>query len=807
MRTYFSWSERAARLIALALILVTASLFGCNSATTVAPVLHGDVTLTLLHTADWHSRLFPYDMQVNQTDTGLGLQQSLAPFGGAARLNYLIQRERARSDRVLHLDAGDCFEGAPVFNFFNGEAEVRALDHTGVDAVVIGNHEFDHGPLNFAIQYSRWASFETLAANYLFLDPNTPGDPGIGRFAHPYTIFNLRGLKVGVIGMGNLSSLTIIFDQPNPLGITPLNTVETAQFYVDMLKSQGVDVIVVLSHLGPTDDITMIQNTSGIDVVLGGHLHIVLDPTLEVTDCQAFDQQGRHFIPAPTTAGTQWNPHAAQCAATECCDPSGTCAPQGAITWWRPAIGYTPRYCNPRRVLLQHSGAFVKYLGRLDTIFSDDPQRIYGPDRAASYDPADRFEVVSHQYSLFPVDSSVPEEPTMTDLLQPYARALDTMANLDTIIGYAPAEVSRTATSGGDSPLGNLVSDSMWLRLGVQTDFSLTNTLGIRDNIPPGPVTIDQMYNVFPFDNSITTMNLSGYEVQELFDFVARRSAGRGCNSQAQIAGARVLLVCGNCPRADAAMLQPGGCAATINIGLRDDPEALNHPCNVDADCNPAGVTTLIEKRSLCEPNAHRCMVPLSLEASYTTAVNNYIAAGGSGFLVLQRNTSQVNTGIQQRDAVIDYVRQAEPCGYDSANTIAHNHERGITDPVTAAIPQAPDDGLPDCQVDSDCETAAGQTYVCACAQRAIYDSADGTCHQTPMCPRGQGRCIISACQNDMVGLVEQSCPAAGTVSASSLAQCQCTAVSRAMMSCRILSCVDRGTGAFTDSRLVMETL
>ena len=44
-------------------------------------------------------------------------------------------------------------------------AEVRALDHTGADAVVIGNHEFDRGGLNFARQYSRWATFQTLAAD------------------------------------------------------------------------------------------------------------------------------------------------------------------------------------------------------------------------------------------------------------------------------------------------------------------------------------------------------------------------------------------------------------------------------------------------------------------------------------------------------------------------------------------------------------------------------------------------------------------------------------------------------------------
>jgi 5'-nucleotidase / UDP-sugar diphosphatase len=98
-----------------------------------------DVRFTLLHTADWHSRLFPYNQNVSATDAQLGLQQSKAPFGGAARMNWLIQRERAHADRLLHLDSGDCFQGAPIFNFFGGEAEVRALNQTGVDAVVIGN--------------------------------------------------------------------------------------------------------------------------------------------------------------------------------------------------------------------------------------------------------------------------------------------------------------------------------------------------------------------------------------------------------------------------------------------------------------------------------------------------------------------------------------------------------------------------------------------------------------------------------------------------------------------------------------------
>jgi 5'-nucleotidase len=788
------------RALSLALLALSLLAAGCNSPGEQYN-LQGDVRLTLLHTADWHSRLFPYFQQVNQTDLNLGLDPAKAPFGGAARMNYLIQRERRHADRILHLDSGDCFQGAPIFNFFNGEAEVRALAHTGVDAVVIGNHEFDRGALNFARQFTRWGTFETLAANYQFDDPTTPGSSELGRLAKPYAFFNLRGLKVGVIGMGNLSSITSIFDQPNRLGIVPLNTIETAQHYIDLVREQGADVIVLVSHIGLEDDIHMVEFTTGADIVLGGHLHIVLNPTQEVHDCRPFDERGNHFVPAlsevvqrPTTTTA--------CPANECCDPSGVCAPSGTRTWWQLARGYRARACRPRLAILQHSGAFMKYLGRLDSVLSRDPERIY-PGHARDYDARDRWEVVSHRFTLFPVDSTVPEEPTMKNMLEPYARALDSLANLDNLVGYAPTEITRTPDNGGDSALGNLVTTSMWLRLGVQSDFSLTNSLGIRDNIPAGPVALDQMFNVFPFDNSITTMNLSGREVQEMFDFVARRSAGRGCNSQAQIAGARAVIVCGACPNRLDAQGQPvTNCAETINIGIRTDRGADGREivCVNDDQCNPRGFdATPPAERSLCEPNAHRCMTPLSLNASYSAAVNNYIAGGGSGFFVLQRNTTQVDTRVEQRDAVVDLVRNARPCLYDPSVTIDRNRRAGVTDVALQSIPAHPDDGLRDCQSDSDCMSDA---QICACEGRQTYDPASTTCGTVAVCAAGQGRCVLRQCRDDIEALVRRTCPTLPNAAAARA--CQCLAATRAALSCRILSCIDDSTGARVDGRLRM---
>ncbi|MHB8879608.1 MAG: metallophosphoesterase, partial [Myxococcaceae bacterium] len=124
------------------------------------PLLEGEqfnlagqqVRLTVLHTSDIHSRLIPYDFAPLKTDVDLGLIPEAGPFGGATRLAALIKRERAKADRVMHLDSGDCFQGAPIFNLNLGEVEFKFLSKLRLDAAVVGNHEFDAGALNFAAQ-------------------------------------------------------------------------------------------------------------------------------------------------------------------------------------------------------------------------------------------------------------------------------------------------------------------------------------------------------------------------------------------------------------------------------------------------------------------------------------------------------------------------------------------------------------------------------------------------------------------------------------------------------------------------------
>src|SRR5215475_13043876 len=86
-----------------------------------APNLVGqDVRVTVIHTADIHSRLFPYHFVPGRIDQDYGLAANEGPYGGIARMGAIIRRERKHAARSIWLDSGDCFQGAPVFNLFRG---------------------------------------------------------------------------------------------------------------------------------------------------------------------------------------------------------------------------------------------------------------------------------------------------------------------------------------------------------------------------------------------------------------------------------------------------------------------------------------------------------------------------------------------------------------------------------------------------------------------------------------------------------------------------------------------------------------
>jgi 5'-nucleotidase / UDP-sugar diphosphatase len=145
-------------------------------------------------------------------------------------------------------------------------------------------------------------------------------------------------------------------------------------------------------------------------------------------------------------------------------------------------------------------------------------------------------------------------------------------------------------------------------------------------------------------------MYLSGVEMQELFNFVAERSAERGCVSQAQVSGARFTMDCAQ---------------AQLNT--------LSIPCNPNDGgaakwCPQENRAGHAPWQCLADQNQGRCWAnpatdiqingkPLDPSGTYRIAVNDYIAKGGSGFRVLKSNTTRIETGISLRDSLIGYMQ------------------------------------------------------------------------------------------------------------------------------------------------------
>lgn len=656
-----------------AVLLLGASLTACTTDMETDDIdLESGIRLTVIHTGDIHSRLLPYDMDLMATDERLGMNQSNEPFGGIARAATVIRKIRSQAQHSIHVDSGDVFQGAPIFNEYHGEVEIYALNYLGMDAFIIGNHEFDDGVANLYDKLSK-AQFQILAANYQWKPTQGNEYLPLKDVARPYTIVNAQGIKVGVIGMANYSSMSSSTYGDNSLGITVLENVQVVQSYIDLLQND-VNIMTMVTHLGLGEDEDVIRKTVGLDVVFGGHLHVVLNPPKIIPDATTSIIDGKEVA-------------------------------------------------NPKMVPLVHSGAFMKYVGHFNGVFYPDyivrpevyknEQQIFVNDKVdLNYEVLRKWDLtlVSHKYTPIPIESNIQEDAELALLLAPYERELARRLNLRYIVGYAPQTLKRFGTGGNDSPLGNFLADAMMVRQRVEADFGATNSLGIRTDINQGPVTNDQLYNVFPFPNTVSSMTLSGSEVWSLLDYNTYRSMNRGCQSQLQVSGVRYSLDCHTAKRVvddylDMGYLfeyqyrvdifndlcrklnpMPSYCEIqyldksnenlplaqhdrsknVYNVHFAKDIKFVRGACETDADCafNEDGISRCetIEDTQLGKYKA--CIELVQPQWFYKFATNNYMAHGGSGFTTLKYNTTQRDTPVELRSVLLDSIEKQTSC-YD----------------------------------------------------------------------------------------------------------------------------------------------
>lgn len=460
--------------------------------------------VTVLFFNDLHGYLQP--IMVKQDDKSVEV-------GGIARIATLVRGIRSENDKTgaqtLLLVAGDMLQGTPMSTEFMGKPDIECFNKIGVNAMTVGNHEFDFGLENF-LALKKQAAFPFLSSNIIWIKTGK-------LVADPKAAFKISDkVTLTVIGAATRQLLTTT-KPSNVQKINVLNPVDTVKKYFPANRDKGP--VILLSHNRFVTDIGIAKASPGLTTIIGGHDHLLFNPDRmvgKVPVFQAFEKG--------------------------------------------------------------------KYLGRLD--LEIDP--VTGKTRLASY-------------SYIPVSADIALDPEIAQVVDSYATQLD--AKFKEVIGVNKEflDGERERIRFEETNLGDFVTDIMKEFTGAQA--ALLNAGSLRASLDKGPVTVEDVFKMMPYENEVLIVELTG---KELMAVLTRSVMGT---------------------RED----EDGGFLHVSGVGFKIDGKTPK-------DVMVGGK-------------------PLDLKKTYKVAITDFMASGGDGYKIFTGKPA-LKTGLPLRELIVDTIRQ-----------------------------------------------------------------------------------------------------------------------------------------------------
>ncbi|MCS6997154.1 MAG: 5'-nucleotidase C-terminal domain-containing protein [Casimicrobiaceae bacterium] len=589
------------RALVLPLLVVLALVqTACGTEESGAPI-----ELKILHINDHHSRLDPETITLRLMNANGAREAVTVDLGGFARVKQAIDELAGSNPNVLKLHAGDAITGDLYFTLDEGRSDAALMNTVCFDAFVLGNHEFDNGDAGLRkfidfLHAGGPCRTPVLSAN---TRPGVGSPLGaLGQLIQPSVVLTRGGERIGIVGI-TVSDKTARSSRPSA-GTTFENEIAAAQREIDRLREQGVNKIILLTHVGFSADRALVRELSGVDVIVGGDSHTLLGPAT--------------LADYGLTPGGEYP--------TRATDKDGN--PVCIVQAWQYAFAV-----GELNVKFDAGGRVTECSGTTHILVGDTPRRGATPVTGADLTAMRNDMAASRVLRPTALSNSA------NAVLAPFKAAKDAFGNVK--VGVAAENLClrrvpgtkrdinrstlgdvcnrdpRVIAHGGDAQ--QLVAQ-VFLERGRQfggADIALQNGGGVRTDIPAGDITVGRIYTMLPFKNTLVRLTMTGAEIKAaLEDGIAFMLAGAG---------------------------NTGAYPYTANLRFKVD---LNQP---------AGQRV----RDLQFRNAQGQWVAFDLSATYRLITNNFLADGGDGYATLKAipASRREDTFLDYAEPFLDYVR------------------------------------------------------------------------------------------------------------------------------------------------------
>jgi 5'-nucleotidase len=198
--------------------------------------------------------------------------------GGLALLSGYINKVRREEENVLYVIAGDMVQGSLIDAEYKGLSTMAIMNYLAPDVVTLGNHEFDYG-LPHLLFLEKVANFPIVNANLYIKQYHK-------RLMKPFHVINKAGFDILFTGI--ITEKVIDAIKKDQL-VGSFVSLEDASREVGTIsnayKNDDIDLTILLTHIGFESDVElakMLQPEWGVDLIIGGHSHTILDSPAEI---------------------------------------------------------------------------------------------------------------------------------------------------------------------------------------------------------------------------------------------------------------------------------------------------------------------------------------------------------------------------------------------------------------------------------------------------------------------------------------------------------------------------------------------